>query len=222
MQSAENKCIDLNDAVKVTENQVLNVQKRRIYDITNVLEGIGLVQKKHKNRIQWIGALEDTEEPFLKESFSLTRELDLLEEEENKLEYWTGQIEESLKQLTKDPVYADFAYVTYEDIRALPNLTGNLHETLLAIRAPLGTHLEVPDPDSFPIEEKEKYQVQLKSTTGEIFVYVISNDKLASKHNILSTNTSKLSTHMAEQLKMQKIEETAANQESITDLFSSI
>ncbi len=32
----------------------LNVkQKRRIYDITNVLEGVGLIEKKNKNCIQW-------------------------------------------------------------------------------------------------------------------------------------------------------------------------
>jgi E2F/DP family winged-helix DNA-binding domain len=31
------------------------VQKRRIYDITNVLEGIGLIEKKAKNHIQWKG-----------------------------------------------------------------------------------------------------------------------------------------------------------------------
>ncbi|KAH0650124.1 hypothetical protein KY284_030036 [Solanum tuberosum] len=29
------------------------LEKRRIYDITNVLEGIGLIEKKLKNRIQW-------------------------------------------------------------------------------------------------------------------------------------------------------------------------
>lgn len=29
------------------------MQKRRIYDITNVLEGIGLIEKTVKNRIQW-------------------------------------------------------------------------------------------------------------------------------------------------------------------------
>jgi hypothetical protein len=28
-------------------------QKRRIYDITNVLEGIDLIEKKSKNSIQW-------------------------------------------------------------------------------------------------------------------------------------------------------------------------
>lgn len=31
------------------------MQKRRIYDITNVLEGIGLIEKKSKNNIQWRG-----------------------------------------------------------------------------------------------------------------------------------------------------------------------
>ncbi|PWZ58884.1 Purple acid phosphatase 3 [Zea mays] len=31
------------------------VQKRRIYDITNVLEGIGLIEKKLKNNIRWKG-----------------------------------------------------------------------------------------------------------------------------------------------------------------------
>jgi hypothetical protein len=34
----------------------LGVQKRRIYDITNVLEGIGLVEKKSKNTVHWTGA----------------------------------------------------------------------------------------------------------------------------------------------------------------------
>lgn len=29
------------------------MQKRRIYDITNVLEGIGLIEKKSKNNIAW-------------------------------------------------------------------------------------------------------------------------------------------------------------------------
>lgn len=28
-------------------------QKRRIYDITNVLEGIGLIEKETKNTIKW-------------------------------------------------------------------------------------------------------------------------------------------------------------------------
>ncbi|KAL8496364.1 hypothetical protein ACS0TY_020177 [Phlomoides rotata] len=31
----------------------MQVQKRRIYAITNVLEGIGLIEKKLENRIHW-------------------------------------------------------------------------------------------------------------------------------------------------------------------------
>jgi transcription factor E2F3 len=40
--------VNLNDAANY-----LNVQKRRIYDITNVLEGIGLIEKTMKNKIKW-------------------------------------------------------------------------------------------------------------------------------------------------------------------------
>lgn len=47
IQKQDKHCIDLNEAVKH-----LKVQKRRIYDITNVLEGIGLIQKTNKNKIQ--------------------------------------------------------------------------------------------------------------------------------------------------------------------------
>jgi hypothetical protein len=40
--------LDLNFAAKELE-----VQKRRIYDITNVLEGIGLIEKNSKNNVRW-------------------------------------------------------------------------------------------------------------------------------------------------------------------------
>ena len=32
----------------------LKVQKRRIYDITNVLEGIRLIEKNSKNHVRWM------------------------------------------------------------------------------------------------------------------------------------------------------------------------
>ena len=48
--SKDNLSVDLNEAASQ-----LNVQKRRIYDITNVLEGIGLIEKTIKNKIRWKG-----------------------------------------------------------------------------------------------------------------------------------------------------------------------
>ena len=50
LKEAPNQTLDLNEAVKT-----LDVQKRRIYDITNVLEGIGLICKVSKNNIRWDG-----------------------------------------------------------------------------------------------------------------------------------------------------------------------
>lgn len=50
IKNADNKTVDLNEAVTS-----LAVQKRRIYDITNVLQGVGYVQKTHKNTIKWLG-----------------------------------------------------------------------------------------------------------------------------------------------------------------------
>jgi hypothetical protein len=49
MHAAPNKMVDLNNAA-----EKLTVQKRRIYDITNVLEGIGLIEKTSKNNVQWM------------------------------------------------------------------------------------------------------------------------------------------------------------------------
>lgn len=50
MQSSVNGSLDIN--VAATE---LKVQKRRVYDIIHVLEGIGMVEKKSKNIIVWRG-----------------------------------------------------------------------------------------------------------------------------------------------------------------------
>uniref|UniRef100_A0A672H1X6 E2F/DP family winged-helix DNA-binding domain-containing protein n=1 Tax=Salarias fasciatus TaxID=181472 RepID=A0A672H1X6_SALFA len=51
LQEAEDGVLDLKVAADIL---ALNTkQKRRIYDILNVLEGIGLIQKKSKNLIQW-------------------------------------------------------------------------------------------------------------------------------------------------------------------------
>jgi hypothetical protein len=48
LTTSQDGVVDLNEC-----SQKLQVQKRRIYDITNVLEGIGMLEKKSKNQIQW-------------------------------------------------------------------------------------------------------------------------------------------------------------------------
>ena len=48
MKNAPGGVVDLNEAAVL-----LKVKKRRLYDITNVLEGIDLVTKRSKNRVFW-------------------------------------------------------------------------------------------------------------------------------------------------------------------------
>ena len=47
LKASSDYTMDLNDITTI-----LKVQKRRLYDITNVLEGIGLIKKKDRGKIQ--------------------------------------------------------------------------------------------------------------------------------------------------------------------------
>ena len=82
--SAE-KTIDINEAVKH-----LKVQKRRIYDITNVLEGIGYIEKQSKNKIKWVGKNEENN--YMEEMNELTNKIKILESEEAKIEHLIGEV----------------------------------------------------------------------------------------------------------------------------------
>lgn len=58
---------------------MVQVQKRRIYDITNVLEGIGLIEKKSKNNIQWRPMASSGDEEFSREIEQMTEEIAVLQ-----------------------------------------------------------------------------------------------------------------------------------------------
>lgn len=66
------KSVDLN--VVSTE---LNVPKRRLYDVTNVLEGVKYIRKLGKNTIQWIGVPEEGSEVFTTEKVADAHQNDL-------------------------------------------------------------------------------------------------------------------------------------------------
>ena len=83
---APDKCLDLNKAMII-----LSVQKRRIYDITNVLEGINLIERYKKNHVRWI-ATSPTEIVKKRNRNNLDESLmDVIEEEANHYEQSTSQ-----------------------------------------------------------------------------------------------------------------------------------
>lgn len=120
----------------------------------------------------------------------LAEELRRLDDEEKWLDETIFSVENQLNEMSKDPLYEQFAYVTYEDIKKLSDSKENANSTLLAIRAPKGTTLEIPeriethkqsesnesdsDKDS-QIEDQLRNQIFISSLKDEIMVYMINN-----------------------------------------------
>ncbi|KAG8570531.1 hypothetical protein GDO81_011302 [Engystomops pustulosus] len=172
LQEAKDGVLDL----KVAADTLAVRQKRRIYDITNVLEGIGLIEKKSKNSIQWkgVGAGCNTKEILdrLKNLKSEIGELELKEKELDQQKVW---LQQSINNVIDDSENQIFSFVTHDDLCNCFN-----GDTLLAVQAPSGTQLEVPIPEMGQNGQK-KYQISLRSSSGPINVLLINKDSSASK-----------------------------------------
>ncbi|XP_059148914.1 transcription factor E2F5-like [Physella acuta] len=167
LQEAKDGVLDL----KVAADQLAVRQKRRIYDITNVLEGIGLIEKKSKNSIQWKGSGPGSNSRDISERLtSLKDDLADLREQELELDKHKQWVQQSIKNVTDEVSNTRLAYVTHEDICHC--FKG---ETLLAVQAPSGTQLEVPIPEIGP-GFKKNYQIHLKSQSGAINVLLVNKD----------------------------------------------
>ncbi|KAL3335896.1 hypothetical protein AABB24_031891 [Solanum stoloniferum] len=166
LKHAKDGILDLNKAA-----DTLEVQKRRIYDITNVLEGIGLIEKKLKNMIQW-KRLDVLRPGEVDESVtSLQAGVENLTIEESRLDEQIRKMEERLRDLSGDENNKRWLFVTEDDIKSIPCLQ---NDTLIAIKAPHGTSLEVPDPDEAVDYPQRRYRIVFRSTMGPIDVYLVS------------------------------------------------
>ncbi|KAL9253815.1 Transcription factor E2FB-like protein [Drosera capensis] len=165
IKHADDGILDLTKAV-----ETLEVQKRRIYDITNVLEGIGLIENKLKNMIQWKGL--DVVRPGKDGDFAnLQAGIENFSLEEHRLDEQIREMQERLGDLSRDESIQKWLFVTEEDIKDLPRFQ---NETLIAIKAHHGTTLEVPDPDEAADYHQRRYRIVLRSTMGPIDVYLVS------------------------------------------------
>ncbi|XP_075022395.1 transcription factor E2F1 [Calonectris borealis] len=151
--------VDLNWAA-----EVLKVQKRRIYDITNVLEGIQLITKKSKNNIQWLGSQATVGAPSRHRL--LEKELRELQAAERQLDDLIQTCTVQLRLLTEDPANQHAAYVTCQDLRSIVDPS---EQMVMVIKAPPETQLQVSDP-------AEAFQVSVRSTQGPIDVFLCPED----------------------------------------------
>ncbi|KAJ8400573.1 hypothetical protein AAFF_G00393420 [Aldrovandia affinis] len=168
--------VDLNWA-----SQALEVQKRRIYDITNVLEGIQLVSKKSKNHVQWLGGRLDSE---------TTARHQCLQQEVLDL----GQAEKEL-----DELIAKWGYVKCKDLQSA---VGSPDQLVMVVRAPPETQMLVSDPS-------EGYQISLKSTQGPIDVFLCPDDSVGTCSPLTFSSPAKVANQASPRSSPSALEHSA-------------
>ncbi|KAJ0568560.1 putative transcription factor E2F-DP family [Helianthus annuus] len=169
IQADKDGILDLNKAAVI-----LDVQKRRIYDITNVLEGIGLVEKATKNHIRWKGHNSSSPRSQLDNSKKLKAEVEQLHAEESRLDECIRKSRERLNSVELNHNHQKHLYLTGDDLRNIPCFK---NQTLIAIRAPRASSIEVPDPDQDSGFSQKQFRLIVRSHTGPIDMYLISESE---------------------------------------------
>jgi len=147
----------------------LNVGKRRIYDITNVLEGLGLLSKWSVSSAKWIGGniskyiSEDEDENSGRDNKSHKSTAN-----EKDLDDVLSNLNEEISLLSESEKNLANAYVTYADLQGLCSLSDSL---VFAVKAPSETTME------YPRLEKGVYKLRLSSEQGAISIFYVSDEK---------------------------------------------
>ena len=178
--------LDLNVAMKH-----LGVQKRRLYDVTNVLEGIGLIKKKNKNQVSWakrksepviqVGGIQGQTQNDISLLKSQSVDLDVhIELLSKQVKDYTllSQVDNAASSQRKND---SNLYVTKQEVASLQNYA---NDTVIAIRAPSGTGLEVPNPDDGMRPGMRRFQIYLTSppNRGQVKVFLVQHGE-KKEHN---------------------------------------
>uniref|UniRef100_A0A182SJL2 E2F/DP family winged-helix DNA-binding domain-containing protein n=1 Tax=Anopheles maculatus TaxID=74869 RepID=A0A182SJL2_9DIPT len=152
-----------------------NRQKRRIYDVTNVLEGIGLVKKQVKNHIKWIG-----EEPTTQSCLGTARQIGVNMRMRRNLELREAYIDSQLKAISKssqmlleDSAMRSYLYVTSDDLTSIFGDNRTLlvlSEDELARRRQPVTYGNAPPPVTSIINNNNSMSLPYGGNTRQIWV----------------------------------------------------
>jgi hypothetical protein len=184
--------LDLNRVVRD-----LGIQKRRLYDITNVLEGVGLISKD-RNQVSWAKSWPENRSKQQTVSASekigqnaLAAEIEDLKKHEKFIDDCIATLSDSVREYTKCPKDAESTQVTekgsmesapkcklFVTKKDIAELQAYHNDTVIAIRAPSGTSLEVPNPDEGMRLGMRRFQIYLTSPgpeAGQVKVEVLQN-----------------------------------------------
>lgn len=139
--------------------ETLQWPKRRVYDITHVLMAADLLRKESVSRVRWTGKCPIS--CFLWEKQKMEQEAEKLKKVEDTLDGLIKSCAQQLFTMTDDRNNANSAFITFSDVQNLPAFH---NQTVIVVKAPEETKLEVPAP------KENNIQVHLKSGSGPISV----------------------------------------------------
>ncbi|XP_050207240.1 transcription factor E2FC isoform X2 [Mercurialis annua] len=169
IHDAEDGVLNLNKAAKL-----LKVKKRRMYDITNVLEGIDLMEKTSKNHMRWKGYDGCGSKELDDYVTGLKYEVESLHTEDQRLNESIREKQELLRALEEDENKKRYLFMTEEDFTSLPCFQ---NRTLIVIKAPQASYLEVPDPDE-EATPAPQYKMTVRSNAGPVDLYLLSPHRM--------------------------------------------
>ena len=218
--------------VKISINDLvndLNVKKRRIYDITNVLQGIGYLDKMGKNNFLWIKNNNDENnehappnsesakkdiisENYISNYSQLKKEFDELKSKNNELDDLINRYREEFKLISEKNEFKIYGYINFDDIIELSR-NENVH--FMLIKAPKGTLINVID-DEEARKAYNKIKIQMENGKIQKDEKLLLNT-LENQHHIFFSSQDK-------ELKIYKIENgkviRQSNEENINNIFN--
>ncbi|XP_065155392.1 transcription factor E2F5 isoform X2 [Atheta coriaria] len=168
LQNCDGGVLDL----KMAADQLAVRQKRRIYDITNVLEGIGLIEKKSKNSIQWKpytykDKLQNTSnQDIASKVMKLKSDISNLDTIESNLDLHISWLEQSLKNVTSDKDIAKDLYIKKDDLKAV----ATNEDRIVLLHMPLNSVIKLDD------NREIGYKMKVRSKTGTINACISKDD----------------------------------------------
>ena len=193
--------ININDLEKD-----LDVKKRRIYDITNVLQGIGYIEKKGKNEISWIKNCKDQNQnnsnisdSYISNCNKLKLEYEDLKKEDKENDDKLNKYREEFNLLSGRKDFHKYGYITFNDIK---NLSKDDNLDFIIIKASKGTVINVIDDE----ESKKAYtKIKNQMESGKIQKNEILLTSLENLHHIFLYSKN-------EQLKIYRVQNGEINE----------
>ncbi|EGC33569.1 hypothetical protein DICPUDRAFT_98517 [Dictyostelium purpureum] len=217
IEKSPNGVLDLKVA-----SEKLEISKRRIYDVTCVLEGVGLIEKCSKNQVLWKGVDVNTTpstqpiDPKCTDNYK--KELKRLIEKESNLDNLIKKANKNIHNILYEPKSSKYMFVTHDDLRGIEKFKG---ETVIAVRAPSGTRFQIPDPDEGMEPGTRRYQILLDNETGTpIDVFLLNQTPVQSDTPPQQSTPQHLQLQQLQQTTAQQDQLNSSDSKSFSDEYS--